>query len=192
MRKNGLHFGSRFERLELFERLEHVQVLKRFGAAVAVLQVVKRRAGCTFLKSWRPAFACVVLLAFSLVGAATIGTPPPVWKVGRAVFEWRAPAPVPGQTTAGQPIPVLKLSLRNEGGPGNLPVQIFGRWLSQNAPPPVFTLLATYQQQVALMQTAIVDGPLTALSKAPAGKLMLEISVTTGGQETDRKAIAWN
>lgn len=170
----------------------HFVVRNLLGAAVAVVEVVKRRAGCKFLMSWRSAFVCVVLLAFSLVGAATIGTPPPVWKIGRAVFEWRAPPPVPGQTKVGQPIPVLKLSLRNEGGPGNLPVQIFGRWLAQSVPPPVFTLLATYQQQVALMQTAIVDAPLTALSKAPAGKLVLEISLTTDGKESDRKAIAWN
>lgn len=164
----------------------------RIGLAVALLKGVKRGAGCTFFKSWRPALVVAVLLAVSLVGAATIGTPAPVWKIGRAVFEWRTPLPIPGQTAPSQAIPVLKISLRNEGGPGNLPVQIFGRWLAANVQPLTFTLLGTYQQQVALMQTAIVDAPLTALSKAPAGKLVLEISVTTDGKETDRKSIAWN
>jgi hypothetical protein len=103
----------------------------------------------------------------------------------------------PGQTPpAAQPpaqnIPVLKISLRNEGGPGNLPVQIFARWLAAAAPAPAFVLLGSYQQQVVLTLTAIIEAPLTALSKAPPGKLVLEIAVMTGGKESDRKAMPWN
>jgi hypothetical protein len=45
---------------------------------------------------------------------------------------------------------------------------------------------------VAVTQTAIVEAPLTGLSKAPAGKLVLEIAVMTGSQETDRESMPWN
>jgi hypothetical protein len=120
----------------------------------------------------------------------TIGNAPPLWKIGRAVIEWRALPP--GPAPSGNKIPLLKLSLRNEGGAGTLPVQIFARWAAQTAPPQSFILLASYQQQVALTQTAIVEASLTALSKAPPGKLLLEIAVMTGGKESDRKSIAWN
>ncbi|HEY7165519.1 MAG TPA: hypothetical protein VIB79_13215 [Candidatus Binatia bacterium] len=117
-----------------------------------------------------------------------IATAQPVWKIGRAVFELRPPpGAVPGEGT-----PVLKLSLRNEGGAGNLPVQIFGRWLIQSAPPQSFILLGSYQREVALTRTAIVETPLTGLRMAPGGLMALEIVVTTAGNETDRKSIPWN
>ena len=172
--------------------------ITKSGLSLAVARAMERGARCSVLKSWRGAFVIIALLGFSLVGAATIGTPTPVWKIGRAVFEWRTlplTQSAPAQATKAAPaasIPVLKLSLRNEGGAGNLPVQIFGRWIAQSAPPQSFILLGSYQQQVALVQTAIVEAPLTSLSQAPPGKLFLEIAVMTGGKETDRKSITWN
>lgn len=177
-----------------------MRINHKLGLAVAFMRAVTQRAETWYLASMRRVLFTIALLGLSLVGAATVATAP-VWKIGRAVFEWKAPVSVqiqPGQPavppTAAQAIPILKISLRNEGVAGNLPVQIFGRWLAVpvTTPPPQFTLLGTYQQQVALTQTAIVEAPLAALSKAPAGKLTLEISITTGGLETDRKSIAWN
>jgi hypothetical protein len=176
------------------------RILKKLGLGLAVFKAVKQWTRPWYPTSLRRSLLVLAFFALSLAGAATIGTAPPLWKIGRAVFEWRAPlvAALPqGQTPPAQPppaqaIPVLKLSLRNEGGAGSLPVQIFGRWAAPAAPPQSFLLLGSYQQQVALTQTAIVEASLTALSKAPAGKLTLEISVTTGGKESDRKSIAWN
>jgi len=99
----------------------------------------------------------------------------PVWKIGRAVIELR------------QPAPVVKLSLRNAGAPGNVPVQIFGRWGVQ--PPPAFTPLASFSQEVAFKQTAILEVPLAPLRGVPPGRPPLELSVMTGAQETDRQWI---
>lgn len=107
----------------------------------------------------------------------------PVWKVGRAVIEVRQPSPAsPGQSAL-----VVKLSLRNAGVPGNVPVQIFGRWGVQ--PPPALTLLASFGQEVAFKQTAILEVPLTPLRGIPPGRPPLELAVMTGPQETDRQWI---
>jgi len=119
-----------------------------------------------------------------------ITTAAPLWKIGRAVVEWRVASSK--QVPPAQNIPVLKLSLRNEGGAGNLPVQIFGRWVVQSTPPPSFVLLGSYQREVTLTQTAILEAPLVPLRTAPSAKAGLEVVVLTGGNETDRKWIAWN
>jgi len=165
-------------------------VQKSAGTAVANSSSVKRKAKSWYFTSYRPTLFSIALLGLGFAGVMAVGTAPPLWKIGRTVFEWRAPSP--GQVPPGQNIPIVKLSLRNEGGAGNLPVQIFGRWAAQSAPPQPFALLGSYQREVALTQTAILEAPLTPLTKAPPGKLILEIVVTTGGTETDRKWIPWN
>jgi len=158
-----------------------------FGTAVAQSKTVKRKV---YFTSFSPSLLSLALLGLGLAGIITIGAAPPLWKIGRAVVEWRTAAP--GQVSPGQNIPVLKLSLRNEGGAGIFPVQIFGRWAAQSAPPQSLTLLGSYQREVALAQTAILEAPLIPMSKAPPGKVVLEIVVTTGGNTTDSKWIPWN
>ena len=130
----------------------------------------------------------MILIALVFGGILAGATSAPLWRIGRAVIEWR-PAPA-GQSPLGQKVAVLKLSLRNEGGAGNPVVQIFGRWVMQPQSPQYgFSLLGSYAQEVALKQTAIVAMPLTPLRIMPAGKPVLELVVTTGGYETDRKSI---
>ncbi|MBM2802260.1 MAG: hypothetical protein HW419_153 [Deltaproteobacteria bacterium] len=161
----------------------------RLGTAIAAYIDVKRKARKGYFTSFSPPLLSIALLGLGLAGVLTIGSASPQWKIGRAVVEWRAP--LAGQAQPGQTIPVLKLSLRNEGGAGTLPVQIFGRWAAPSAPPQSFTLLGSYQQQVALTLTAIVEAPLTPLKGAPAGRLALEAVVMTGERETDRKMLPW-
>ena len=53
--------------------------------------------------------------------------PNPIWKVEQAEIGKRVD-PMPGQPRVpGQRMVILKLALRNEGGPGNVPVRILGR-----------------------------------------------------------------
>jgi hypothetical protein len=107
----------------------------------------------------------------------------PIWKVEQATIERRVD-PLPGHPRiAGQRMVILKLRLRNEGGPGNVPVKIRGRWMTQ--PPRPFTLLSTYTHEIAFKDTAIVEVQLFP-TLLPAGKAMAELSVVTADQETDR------
>jgi hypothetical protein len=112
--------------------------------------------------------------------------PSPIWRVEQAEIDKRVD-PMPGPPRMpGQRMVILKLGLRNEGGPGNVPVKILGRWMTQ--PPRSFTQLATYTYQVAFKQNAIVEVQLFPMF-LPAGRAMAELSVVTGDQETDRYEI---
>jgi hypothetical protein len=160
------------------------------GTTVAEVGSVKRNAKRRYFTSYSPSIISFALLGLGFAGVMAITSAAPLWKIGRAVIEWRTPtsgqlAPAPGTA-------VLKLSLRNEGGKGSLPVQIFGRWVIESAPPLSFVLLNTYQQEVTLTQTAILEAPLTPLRTAPSAKAVLEVLVATGGKESDRKWVSWN
>ncbi len=160
------------------------------GTMVAPPESVKRNPKSLDFTYYSSALVSMALIGIGFAGVMAITTGTPVWKIGRAVVEWREPASK--QVTVAQNIAVLKLSLRNEGGAGNLPVQIFGRWVVQSGPPESFVLLGTYQREVALTQTAILEAPLMPLKIAPVAKALLEVVVSTGGQETDHKWIGGN
>ncbi len=100
----------------------------------------------------------------------------PRWTVGRAVIVSQGGAMV------------LKVSLRNVGSPGRLPVRIYGRWTdtASRARP---RLLGRYQREVALTQTAILQMPLAALGPPRARGARLELVVTTNSTVTDRSYI---
>jgi hypothetical protein len=168
-------------------RISFVQ--ERLGFAIAEYMDVKRKAGKGYFTSFSPPLLSIAVLGLGLAGVWAIGSASPQWRIGRAVVEWRAP--LAGQSQPGQTIPVLKLSLRNEGSAGTVPVRIFGRWATASAPPQSFMLLGSYQQQVALTLTAIVEAPLTALKSAPVGRVAVEAVVMTGDHETDRKMLPW-
>ncbi len=163
---------------------------KTGGIPVAQPKGVKRKPKRWYFTSYTSILVSLAFLGFGLAGVMAITTTAPLWKIGRAVVEWRVAASKP--IAAAQNIPVLKLSLRNEGGAGKLPVEIFGRWVVQSAPLQSFVSLGTYRREVALTRTAILEAPLTPLRTAPAMKAALEVVVSTGGRETDRKWIAWN
>jgi hypothetical protein len=151
----------------------------------------------------------ILILAVLDAGSLEPASVTPVWKIGRAVVErvpgplppgWQQPEPgapgqpplVPGQPSApgqppapGQGIPVVKLSLRNEGAPGNVQVQIRGRPVAQ--PPQAFRLLGTFAKEVAFKQTAIVQ-VLLLFPSGPPGQ-QVELAVMTGHQETDRQVV---
>lgn len=110
----------------------------------------------------------------------------PIWKVEQVEIDKRVD-PLPGQPRMpGQRMVILKLGLRNEGGPGNVLVKILGRWMTQ--PPRPFTLLGTYTYEVAFKPKAIVEVQWFPMF-LPAGKAMAELFVVTGDQETDRREI---
>jgi hypothetical protein len=158
------------------------------GTGVAERENVTPRVNRCHLIFLRSTPFLMMLMALVLGGILAGATSAPLWRIGRAVIEWRPTTP--GQAPAGQRVAVLKLSLRNEGAAGNLPVQIFGRWAMQPQPPQHgFTLLGSYVQEVALKQTAILEAGLAPLRMIPPGKPVLELVVTTGGNETDRKTI---
>lgn len=163
------------------------------GMSIAVLANVARRVGVGYLSLLIPPFLLLSVLGLSVAGEKAVGNAAPIWKIGRTVIEWRAP-PSSTQNTPGRNIPVVKLSLRNEGGAGAMIVQIYGRWSTQSTPSQAPVLLGQYAKEVALTQTAILEVPLTPLAfkRTPQGKIALEMIVTTGGNETDRKWIAWN
>jgi hypothetical protein len=109
----------------------------------------------------------------------------PVWKIDRAVIE--RVGPMIGQPRLpAERMLILKLSLRNEGGPGNLPVRIMGRWMVQ--PPRPFTLLGTYTQEVTFKQSVVLEVQLFPLFVPPA-QAPAELSIMTGDLETDRQQI---
>lgn len=134
-------------------------------------------------------FGC---LGLSLAAEVATGTVAPKWKIGRTMIEWRT---VP-QPQGGKPanLPFVKMSLRNEGGGGTAPVQIYGRWSGANLTAQNPVLLGLFTKEVALTQTAIIDVALTPLAykAGTAGKIVLELIVTTGGRESDRRMIPWN
>jgi hypothetical protein len=127
--------------------------------------------------------ASIVLAPDVQAQSAQDAGPNPIWKVEQAEIDKRVD-PLPGQLRMpGQRMVILKLGLRNEGGPGNVPVKILGRWMTH--PPRSFTLLATYTYEVIFKQNAIVEVQLFPMF-LPAGKAVAELSVVTGDQETDR------
>jgi hypothetical protein len=126
-----------------------------------------------------------LLLAVLWAGPVETADTTPVWKVERAVVERLSPATIQPRLAAERMF-ILKLSLRNEGAPGTLPVKIFGRWVTQ--PPQPFTLLGTYTQEVAFKQTAILELQLFPLLVPPA-RALGELYIMTGDQETDRQQI---
>jgi len=104
----------------------------------------------------------------------------PSWTIGRAVIQ---PAKEEGSKGHGL---VVKLSLRNEGKPGEGRVQILGRW---KPGPDDLTPLRRLKEEVALKQTAIVVISLDPLDGVPPGKPSLELVVKTDARETDRKTV---
>jgi hypothetical protein len=127
--------------------------------------------------------SAVVLVPDIQAQPAQDAGPSPIWKVDRIEIE-KPVDPLPGPPRMpGQRMVTLKLALRNDGGPGNVPVKILGRWMTQ--PPRPFTLLSTYTFEVAFKQNAIVEVQLFPMF-LPAGKAMAELSVVTGIEETDR------
>jgi hypothetical protein len=127
-----------------------------------------------------------VLVADVQAQSAQDAGPKPIWKVERVEIDKPVdPLPVPPRMP-GQRMVILKLGLRNEGAPGNVPVKILGRWVTQ--PPRPFTLLGTYTYEVAFKPTAAVEVQLFPLF-LPSGKAMAELSIVAGDQETDRREI---
>ena len=120
----------------------------------------------------------VLILVASATAAIAWARPlsGPRWTVGRAVID------SPGGAM------VLKLSLRNVGSPGRLPVRIYGRWMdaASRARP---RLLGSYQREVALTQTAILQMSLAALGLPRERGARLELVVTTNSTVTDRSYV---
>jgi hypothetical protein len=129
-------------------------------------------------------FGSSIVLAASVQAQSAQGAgADPIWKVEQADIDRRVD-PLPGQLRMpGQRMVILKLGLRNEGGPGNVPVKILGRWMTQ--PPRPFTLLGTYTYEIAFKQQASVEVQLFPMY-LPAGRAMAELSIVTGNEETDR------
>ncbi len=129
----------------------------------------------------------ILLMALLLTGfmeTASAGPLEPSWKVGRAKIELQ-------KDNGGQRRLYLKLSLRNEGDPGNIPVEILGRWGKsiQHQKEEDFTQLGRYTRQVALKQTAILVISLESLGPVPRGKPPFELVVITGSRVTDRQVV---
>src|SRR5262245_45037028 len=108
---------------------------------------------------------------------------PPVWKIDRAEIERLSPATIQPRLAAERMF-ILKLHLRNEGAPGNLPVKIFGRWVAQ--PPRPFALLGTYTHEIAFKQTATLELQLFPML-APPARALGELYIMSGDHE-DRKS----
>ena len=114
-----------------------------------------------------------LLVAGTLPGVSSAAGAAPDWKIGRSIIR---------QTPSGA---LLKLSLRNQGGPGKDEVRLLGRWLVGNT---AMVTLGQYSRQVALKQTAILHVPLSALGPRP-GNAPLELVVYTGNQRTDQRQV---
>jgi hypothetical protein len=109
----------------------------------------------------------------------------PAWKIVRAEIERLSPATIQPRLAAERMF-ILKLHLRNEGAPGNLPVKIFGRWVAQ--PPRPFALLGTYTHEIAFKQTASLELQLFPML-APPARALGELYIMSGDQETARLLI---
>lgn len=122
---------------------------------------------------------CVLLVVVAGIVGPAVAASGPVWTIGRAVVQ---PAK---EGSKGHGL-VVKLSLRNEGKPGEGRVQILGRW---KPGPEDLTPLRRLKKEVALKQTAIVVISLEPLEDLPPGKPSVELVVMTDARETDRKTI---
>ena len=137
----------------------------------------RRSPVCQPISKFMLHFSFLVMVA-GVVGPA-VAASGPSWTIGRAVIQ---PAKE-GSTGRGL---VVKLSLRNEGKPGDGRVQILGRWKPGQDD---LTPLRRLKDEVALKQTAIVVISLDPLDEVPPGKPSLELVVKTDARETDRKTV---
>lgn len=132
---------------------------------------------CRSISKFALHLSCLVFAA-GIVGPA-VAASDPVWTIGRAVIQ-------PAKEARREPGLAVKLSLRNEGKPGEARVQILGRWKpGQNE----LTPLRRLKEEVALKQTAIVVISLEPLEEVPPGNPSLELVVKTDARETDRKTV---
>jgi hypothetical protein len=122
---------------------------------------------------------CSFLVLVAGVVGPVVAASGPAWTIGRAVIQ---PAKE-GSKAHGL---VVKLSLRNEGKPGEGRVQILGRWKPGKDD---LTPLRRLKEEVALKQTAIVVISLDPLEEVPPGRPSLELVVKTDARETDRKTV---
>lgn len=132
----------------------------------------------------------------------------PRWTVGRGVIVAHQPD-APGPSCS-----YLRISLRNLGQPGRLPVTIYGRWyrprdlggrllpassresLSAAKVPtaggvdPGMKCLGRYRREVGLVSTAILEVPLHALGRPQPEVTGLELMVMTANHLTGRGMVA--
>lgn len=121
--------------------------------------------------------SCLVFVA-GIVGPAGAASGPE-WTIGRAVIQ-------PAKEARPEQGLAVKLSLRNEGKPGETRVQILGRWKPGQDE---LTPLRRLKEEVALKQTVIVVISLERLAEVPPGNPLLELVVKTDARETDRKTV---
>lgn len=131
----------------------------------------------------------VGLLLWMTTGMADARSPAnqPDWKVGRAVIQ--------SEQGQGRRTLLLKLSLRNKGRPGNVKVRLSARWTRQQKLRPLrsedmktFHTLGTYQREVALKQTAILNVSLEALKPRPRNS-RLELIIYTGKRRSEHRLL---
>lgn len=159
-----------------------------------------------------PAVLLVWFLLYVLAESTAAAPPGPFWKVGRVVVQ--------SQKSLGKERElIVKLSLRNSGRPGSVPVKILGRWkgrtenrgkLGKSRPrksPRLgttgkkggkkldldelenLTQLGRFGKEIALKKTAILNISLKPLGSLPKGRQSLELLVITGKRVTDRKTV---
>lgn len=153
-------------------------------------------------KGFAAFFNCAVLgltvfflLVFFIAGAEAAGGGP-IWKVGRAIV-------LSEKGPDGKKELELKLSLRNTGRPGNVPVRILGRWKKHPQEPRTekrsknksdglkgFKELGRFRKEMALKKTSILRIRLKPLKTAPRNTKSIEVVVFTGKRETDRRVIS--
>jgi hypothetical protein len=157
------------------------------------------------MRAWVLLTSAVVVIP--VVWAVTHG---PDWTIGRAVIVKQQ------RRMSSSPVLYLKLSLRNIGSPGQLPVRIYGRWSiaaqnrrwgstgwrgteqstgpnsrkSRQSMPKGMRLLGLFDREVNLNQTAILSVPLTRLGVPQRGTTRLEVVVTTASSVTDHRFVA--
>lgn len=132
----------------------------------------------SFLKS---VLRLALLLCVAGIVGSAVAASSPAWTIGRAVIQPAKEA----RRDQGLGLAV-KVSLRNEGKPGEARVQILGRWKPGQDD---LTPLRRLKKEVALKQTAIVVISLEPLEGVPPGKPSVELVVMTDARETDRKTI---
>jgi hypothetical protein len=144
-----------------------------------------RRSRRALVRGFGQGVMALLLLAVPGAGPGEASETAPVWKIEQAEVERLSPATIQPRLAAERML-ILKLVLSNDGAPGNLPVKILGRWVTQQERP--FTLLGTYTVEVAFKQTARLEIQLFPLLAPPANALG-ELTVITGNEETDRQTI---
>ncbi|MFQ5736497.1 MAG: hypothetical protein ACE5GY_06490 [Thermodesulfobacteriota bacterium] len=166
--------------------MSSVSVLKRYSAAFA------KGGRCRLF-----VLAALLLLVAAVGDVSAAGGP--LWKIGRAVVQEKRGHAGPRELR-------LKLSLRNTGSPGKVPVRIMGQWgearrvskpFGRNAGSrgrkqglEGFVELGGFTREVAFKKTSILDIPLKPLGMAPRGARSVTVVVTTGERETDRRTVS--